>query len=187
MPQAKFVLKEPNASNETLIYLFFNYSGQRLKYSFNEKIHPKYWNAKKQRANAKLDGYAEFNTRLNNIEAEVQEIFRKLINDKIEPTTDKLRDELNNRLSHVIKEKKQNLFEFIESFISEVSNNRRKGSIQIYKTTLKHLKEFSVSKKIKLDFDAITLSFYNDFSDYLITKGMVTNTLGKYIKLLKHF
>ena len=38
MPNAKFVLKEPSAKEETLIYLFYNYANQRLKYSTGEKI-----------------------------------------------------------------------------------------------------------------------------------------------------
>jgi len=42
MPNAKFILKEPSAKEETLIYLSYNYANQRLKYSTEEKINPKF-------------------------------------------------------------------------------------------------------------------------------------------------
>ena len=71
MPNAKFVLKEPSAKEETLIYLFYNYANQRLKYSTGEKINPKFWNSTKQRVKetSQFPEYPEFNQRqrLNNI------------------------------------------------------------------------------------------------------------------------
>lgn len=44
MAEAKFVLKEPESTTETLIYLIFRFNNQRIKYSIGEKINPKYWN-----------------------------------------------------------------------------------------------------------------------------------------------
>ena len=53
MAEVNFFLKEPNSKSETLVYLFFSYSGNRLKCSTGEKIHPDYWLKEKQRASSK--------------------------------------------------------------------------------------------------------------------------------------
>src|SRR5215207_8453937 len=97
MPQATFVLKEPTAKDETLVYLLYRFNGQKLKYSSSQKINPKFWNPEKQRAKEtrQFSGYAEFNSLLGNLESEIQNSYRKLINDKIVPTPDHLRADLN--------------------------------------------------------------------------------------------
>ena len=38
MPQATFVLKEPNSKDATLVYLLFSFNGSRLKYSTGQKL-----------------------------------------------------------------------------------------------------------------------------------------------------
>jgi hypothetical protein len=50
MPQATFVLKEPNSKELTLVYLLYRYSGSKLKYFTGWKINPKFWNPESQRA-----------------------------------------------------------------------------------------------------------------------------------------
>jgi hypothetical protein len=50
MPQATFVLKEPKATEPTLVYLLFHFNSTKLKYSTSQKILPKNWNGEKQRA-----------------------------------------------------------------------------------------------------------------------------------------
>ena len=40
MPQSRFVLKEPNSKNETLVYLLYRFNNTKLKYSTGQKIYP---------------------------------------------------------------------------------------------------------------------------------------------------
>ncbi|HRG88412.1 MAG TPA: site-specific integrase, partial [Chitinophagales bacterium] len=192
MPEAKFVLKQPKSTEETLINLLFRFNYERLKFSTGEKIHPKFWNAKKQRAKetSQFPEYPEFNVRLNNIETAVNNSYRKLLNDSnVERVTpDLLKDELKRALKIEVKAKRPNLLAFIEKFIEQVTPNRKPGSIQVYKATLKHLKEFGKATRRKIDFDTINLDFYHDFVDYLSKeKGFHKNTEGKYVKNLKMF
>jgi integrase len=161
-----------------------------LKYSTGEKILPKYWNSTKQRAKEtdQFKGYSEFNTRLKNIGSAIENCYRTLINDGVKPTPDILRAALDTALDKSLKEKPITLFEFIEKYIEQVLTSRQKGSIQIYNATLKHLKEFSIAKKYKVDFDNINLDFYNAFVEYLsVDKSLLNNTVGKYIKTIKSF
>src|SRR5829696_4873754 len=97
MPQATFVLKEPTAKEDTLVYLLFRFNGSKLKYSTGQKINPKFWNPETQRAREirAFKQYSEFNSLLNNLETEVNNAYRKLLNDRHSPTPDLLRSSLN--------------------------------------------------------------------------------------------
>jgi len=191
MPQAKFVLKEPNSTEGTLIYLFFNYSNQRLKYSTGEKINPKFWNTKKQRVKETIQfpEYGEFNQKLNNIETAVNNTYRRLGNDKVTfISPDLLRDELNKELSKKEGLKKIGLIEWMEQEIEIMKQDQKNGSIQVYNALIKHLNAFSKSRRYKLSFESITIDFYEQFKDYLLNeKKLLTNTFGKQIKTLKTF
>ena len=77
MGKAKFILKEPKAKEETLVYLFYNYQYKRFKYSTGEKINPKYWNPNSQRAkeSKQFREHPEFNSRLDNFERGIASAF----------------------------------------------------------------------------------------------------------------
>ena len=189
MPEAKFVLKEPSATEKTLVYLFYNYSNQRLKYSTGERIHPKFWNKTKQRVKevAQFPEYPEFNQRLKNIETAVNTCYRRLLNDGKVITPDVLRKELNVELDKErLTSKPIDLIEWMEVEIEVLKLNRKPRAIKVYEGLKNHLKNFSESRRCKLTFDSITIEFYEQFQDYLQNeKKLLNNTFGKQIKTLK--
>jgi len=190
MPEAKFVLKEPNSKNETLVYLFYNFNYERLKYSTGEKIHPKAWNASKQRAKETVQfiQYPEFNQRLNNIENAVNNSYRRLLNNGIDVTPELLKEEINKELSKKKGTKRIGLLEWMESEIEIMKQDKKHGSIQVYNSLLRHLREFSKSRKYKLTFESVNIDFYEQFKDYLLNeKKLLTNTFGKQVKTFKTF
>jgi hypothetical protein len=50
MAEVNYYLKDKNAKEETLIYMFFSFDSKRLKYSTGEKVLPKNWIADTQKA-----------------------------------------------------------------------------------------------------------------------------------------
>lgn len=173
MPNAKFVLKEPSAKEETLIYLFYNYANQRLKYSTGEKINPKFWNSTKQRVKetSQFPEYPEFNQRLNNIETAINNSYRRLLNNKEIITIDALKKELKKELGEEkLTSKPNDLIKFIEEEIKLMELDKKDASLQVYRALLNHLKNFSELKRYKLTFDTINLDFYNLFKNYLFNK-----------------
>jgi len=191
MPEAKFVLKEPNSTNKTLIYLFYNYNNQRLKYSTGEKINPKFWNSSKQRAKetSQFPEYPEFNQRLKNIESAINNSYRRLLNDNKLITPDLLKEELNSELDNDRLTAKQiDLLDWIKQEIEKLKLDKKPGSIKVYNTLVKHLFEFSTQRKYKLTFESINLEFYEQFKDYILNeKELLNNTFGKQVKTLKTF
>lgn len=191
MAKATFRLKEPNSKSETLIYLFYHYQYTRFKYSTRETINPKYWNFNNQRVkeSRNFPSYPEFNTRLDNLENGINNAFRKLLNDGIQPNNDLLKKGLEFQLDNkVLKQHKLTLFEFIDDFINESENIKQSSTISVYKTTLKHLKDYTESKNKNVNFDSINLTFYSSFTKYLSQDlEMSINSIGKYIKTIKTF
>jgi integrase len=191
MPEAKFVLKDPKADKETLVYLIFRFNNERLKYSTGEKIDPKFWSATKQRAKEIKDfkTYPEFNQYLKHIDNSVNACYLSLkSNAEVELITPELlKEELKKALNQTT-ERKITLFKFIEDYIKQITPLRKKGSVEVYQSTLNVLKGYATYKKVRVDFDTINLNFYNDFSEYVSKKLMrMKNTEGKYIKTLKSF
>ncbi|MDP4086626.1 MAG: site-specific integrase [Bacillota bacterium] len=93
--------------------------------------------------------------------------------------------------SAILKENsKLSLFDFYQDFIDKTAAGGRsnsKGKVirpdaaKYYKRALKILKEY----RNNLEFEDITLEFYNDFISYLNDKGFSINTVGDNIKKLK--
>jgi site-specific recombinase XerD len=188
MAQAKFTLKEPNGKADTLIYLFYNFNTQRLKYSFGQKINPKFWNFEKQRVKETkaFPEYTEFNSMLNSIETTINNIYRKLINDDIVPTPALLRETLDNTLlGKKDVQKQMSLFSFIDSLIS--NSTKKQGTIIHYKQTLRVLKEYCSFESKNISFEDINLNFYESFVSYLYSREYAENTIGGYIKNIKVF
>src|SRR6478735_3245774 len=127
MANVTFVLKEPKSKEPTLIYLMFTYTGERLEYSTGLKIHPKFWNEEKQlvKETRQFPGYTEYNTTLKDLSSCVTHTYRKLINDKIAPTPEKLKQPLNQILQKEKVETKD-LLAFAENLIE--NSNRKPGT-----------------------------------------------------------
>ena len=191
MPNARFILKEPNAKTQTLVYLVYDYQYKRFKYSTGEKIDPKFWNKKSQRAKEtrKFPQYPEFNARLDMLANGINTAFRKLLNDGIQPSNEILKKAFLQAVEgNVIQPDKITLLKFIEKFIDESRTSKKEGTLKAYKTASRYLKEYSQKIKKPLDFDSITLEFYNQYTGYLTHEhNLSANTVGKHIKTLKTF
>jgi site-specific recombinase XerD len=191
IPEPKFLLREPKSENKTLIYLIVRYDNKKFAYYTGEKVLPKYWDFSKQRikrTNSVVD-FSEINYWLDTIEHQILKIFRnnrekddEICNELLKEELDK---ELNVRSIQKLKPQTPNLFQFIEQFIEQNKSLKSPGTIKVYQTTLKHLRDFNKLYKYKLDFKKITLDFYNDFLAYFTSVlNHSTNTADKYIKTL---
>ncbi|MEI8046807.1 MAG: site-specific integrase [Bacteroidota bacterium] len=207
-----FILKEPKSSEPTLIYLIMRYntykvdnvgnrSYQRFKFSTGLKWIPKNWNIKKNEGIKKDNAPDpdELNQCIKNIENVASNIYRKLVNDKVDITFDVLRKELDKRTdifpdlkrkatrASAVIEQPKTLLVFFEDFIKNLKyiykggqpypvTNRTK---QRYATTFRHLKDFAATQLKEPDFDTIDQNFYQNFVDYLRTKTLLRPTAKK--------
>jgi integrase len=171
MPNVKFNLKNKQ-EDETLVILIFRYDGKRLVYSTGQKISPKFWNDKTQQAreNSKFPQFPEFNAFLKKIELETQNIYRKYKIESKELPIDLFKEQLNESLGKSERTKVPTLIEFIEDrIISRENSGKPKGSIQVYKKALKHLKGY-VAKHGFVNYDNIDFHFLDGFKNYMFSE-----------------
>jgi site-specific recombinase XerD len=191
MPQATFVLKNPslekeNKNNPTLIYLFFTFNKNRLKYSTGQKVPPKYWNFEKQRVKV-VSAFRQaesINMLLESLENDVSNCHRTLLLEGITPTPEHLRVRLNEALKKEDSTTKD-LADFAERVVD--ASNRKEGTKRAIKQVIRVLREFKEAKGKSLHFDSIDLDFYDAYVDYLKEQGYSQNSMGNHIKNIKVF
>lgn len=124
-----------------------------------------------------------------------------LLSDKI--VTDSIRKNLHKDEVAIIEEKKEadtvkpTFTAFVKQYIKDCEdgvrlkqNSTRKinhGTIKGYKVLLKHLKAYQEEKKCVIDWDDITLDFYNDLRQYFLDKKYNPNTIATHMKRIKTF
>jgi integrase len=186
MAQVNFYLKDADAKEASLIYLYFSFDNKRIKVSSGESIKPAHWNSNAQRVKSSVAGSNEVNHALEKLAAEVMKVYRqmKLADEQVTPNA------IRNKIDIIKtgKPTKHDFFGFCDSFIASVSHMRTKGTIGIYRNTLANLRAFQEATGAKIDFNTIDLNFYNDFTEYLTrTKLYSINTVAKNIKTIKTF
>jgi site-specific recombinase XerD len=187
MAKANFYLKNPTSKEDTLIYLFFSYNGQRLKYSTGETINPKYWNEKNQRAKKSLTGSLEKNGLLKRIDEEANKIYREAKTFGKHLTNEYFKECLEKEL-HLSGKGAINFFDYFDEFIELQKSFMSPKTILKYKGFKKHLINFQSKKRITVCFENIDSRFYEVFTSYSITDlHHVNNTITKHIKVLKTF
>lgn len=153
-----------------------------MVYSTSQKIQPKFWNDKKQRAKetASFPEYAELNNLLNALSSDVKTYHRQLIIDKEAPTIPKFKKRLNEFMMKT--DANNSLFSFIESFIKEreMSNEFSAGTVKTYKTIYNHLKNFAIKRRSQIDFNDIDEEFFKAFNEYLYSPTL--NNSKNYVK-----
>lgn len=187
MGSVKYQLKEPNIKEETLLVMVFSYNSKRVKYSTGIFLKPKYWNQKAQQARETKDftEALEINSTLKNITKNINNVYRKLLNDGIVPTNEKLKAGLDVALLKPDIANKKDFIGFIDDLIK--ASSKRPNTIKHYKQTLRVLTEFKASSKRELTFANIDLTFYDEFTKYCLKKDYGVNTIGGFIKHVKVF
>jgi len=187
MPEAKFVLKEPKSQGETLIFLFYRFNGNSLKYSTGQKIKPKFWNPTKQRAKITLQFPAagKLNETLKSLSRGVVDAHLGLINNKKLPTPHKLKEELNKLLFKEEHAQAIGLLKFVPDLLKH--SNRKPSTNRQLKQTFKKLLEYKTLSNTEVDYATIDLDFYDKFVQFLTKKGYSKNTIGGHVKNIKIF
>lgn len=187
MATINFYLKDPNSTNETLVYLYFRFKGYQIKYSAAQNIKPAFWNAKSMRARQTMEDADDFNSELDRIEEAAKKTLKafrfgggKL---SMELVKEKLIQVLDGK-----DEVETSLLQFAEDYLQSSISIKRAGTLKTQRHSLEVLKDFKKVYTKRIDFDTINLDFYNDFVDYLLrVKKYGTNTAGKHINNLKLF
>ncbi|MFN8300093.1 MAG: tyrosine-type recombinase/integrase [Chitinophagales bacterium] len=185
-------MEDTIANRELQIFFYFRFSGKTIKVFTERKCRQLEWDFEKQRINPRYfkEGAVLLNNYLHNIERGAARIYEaKLENKQIILKEDLKRviDTLNNRQAE--SERTTISFQSItEEFLKDREFKVTQQTISNFKTTFKHLKEFSIKYNYELIFENINMKFDSLFKDYLYTELNATNnTVSKHIKNIKVF
>ena len=202
MAEINFYLRDNKSKKETGIMMFLSYNKLRIKIkTLEDKINPKYWDNKSQRARQTKDfvEYPEFNEALKNTAATALTVYRKYKNDTGQypaPETIKhlIRSELDGKVEPETKQP-LTLVSFAEQLTKEIKSGAKlslKGQklsnsiYKIYNTNTGVLKSYQLTLSKPIQFEDCTHDFYIKFLKYLTDeKKYSVNTLGKHIRTLK--
>lgn len=192
MANVRFYLKSGGGSAK-LIFLYFSYNNNRLKYSTRLKVAPEYWNEEKQqvRETAKFGvGLARsYNEQLKGLARYTEQIHLDYLNKGKVIAPDELRAELDKVTGKTKDAPSRGLIAYVEQFIEKraASPKYSVSSIKVYRCTLNRLKEFGKAKRQKIDFDVVDLEFLENFRDYLYSKNFAENYVHKLVSTFKTF
>lgn len=198
MPNFHPYIKKDYKSKSGLTPLYVRYNYNRTKrtlISTGFSIKEEYWDNNKKNVKRACPQYDEIQTALNKVNLRLSRILDYANENEIEPTVDFILKELSAERKYEQKQARLDLFSLFEKYVEErtpfVSNDRVKD----YRSLHKHLSAFKQYSSQPITFRNLNLKFYNEFMDYLYHKaikpdgtiGLVTNSAGKIIRLLKGF
>lgn len=196
IPEIRFLLKERNSKNATLIYMVARYENIKLVYSTGLKILPDLWDFETQRPTKnksisksfpnEKNEIKDYDILINKYKIKLEELFRTYMIKGEVPSANKIKEELDkNFKKKIISNKKIDFFKFIENYIE--ATNKKPVTKKGYKTTLNHLHKFQDKNKHRLNFETIDLDFYDEFVKYFQDQNYSKNTIGVNVKNVKVF
>lgn len=209
-----FKLKEPKAENQTLIYLKLYYNKIRFVYSTGLFINPKFWNIEKDRPYLKNNdpgltvtlsksdilNNTGIDNELSRYKAETGRIFNYFRYQTITPNKELLKAEFDKKFRPDESEKpikapeRINLNQYIKNFITAIETGKRttekgtrytKGTIKNYLGFQTQFDNYQTEIHRKLNFNDITIDFYDKYVSFFNQKNYSPNTIGRHIKALK--
>lgn len=187
MADSRFLLKTPNATDETLVYLFYRTKGIRVKISTGIKINPKFWNSDTQRVKKvrEVQNHEQINALLKKLDSIIAKRELDLLNDGRQLTIQNLKQPVIDFLNRDENESSITLKKFIKDFIA--TSTKKPNTIKQYNTSFNRLKSYEDHAHKNLNFDDIDLNFYNDFTKFMMEKNYSLNSIGTSVKNIKVF
>jgi integrase len=180
-------VREQIENKQLQIFLYLRFDGRTIKVSVERKCTQKQWAGGQVNPRFYRKGAIELNQYLDKIQQETAKLHEKnLANGRITIKEDLMSiiDLCNNRTSSKVV----TLESAFEEFILVSKLTKTEGTLKTYRTTLKHLRNFSRIKRTPLQFERVNAKFESGFRGYLLIDcGMTNNSIAKYIQIFKTF
>lgn len=168
------------------IYAQFDHNKKRFRIYTGEKVDPKYWSKSKghyikpsYNDDAQLDSY------LKNVEKTIRKIVLEARNSNKTITPEYVKGEL---VKITNQDTEATFFPLFDRYLKASESTKVKGTLKNYKNALYYFQEYRNDKGFEFRFEELTMSFYDAFMEYLLTKKkLANNTAGRVIKILKTF
>jgi len=193
MAKTTFILKEPKAKEETLIYLIIRWDNEKIKISTKQKVNPKYWDKDKLRVKSTINvsNHNEINKELSTIEDTLKSIYDKFI-ERFErkPNKDEVKNlfylEYFQKQPQFKKVKEKTILDYFDDYIETISTSVERSTVQKYIQAKKNFQEFQKLKRRIYNTEMIDLKFRNDYVNFLINvQKYAPTTVYRKMKFLR--
>ncbi|MCC8143568.1 MAG: site-specific integrase [Tannerellaceae bacterium] len=188
--------KYVNKDGVTPLYVRYNYDRtRRTLIATGFSVDPKYWDEKRCWIKKACPQYDEIDMALTKITSKLGRILSFAKDNFLEPTIEFVLLELDKDREYEQRPGRLNMFDLLDEYIEEKKTKVSADQIKDYKNLKKHLTNFKPYSSQPISFRNLNLKFYNEFMDYLFYKavkpdgtvGLLTNSAGKVVRLLKGF
>ena len=136
---------------------------------------------------------------------EAKEIINSILHKEVLEERERLQAKAELERQQKAEEERQTLMDWIETFISQCESGERlkrksakqitEGTIKSYRGTQSQLKHYQEARHKVIDFDDVTIDFYDDWKRFFLEKKdkkgnprpYSPNTIGRHVKNLKIF
>lgn len=193
MAKTTFILKEPKAKEETLIYLIIRWDNEKIKISTKQKVDPKYWDKDKLRVKSTINvsNHNEINKELSTIEDTLKSIYDKFI-ERFErkPNKDEVKNlfylEYFQKQPQFKKVKEKTILDYFDDYIETISTSVERSTVQKYIQAKNNFQEFQKLKRRIYNTEMIDLKFRNDYVNFLINvQKYAPTTVYRKMKFLR--
>jgi hypothetical protein len=168
------------------VFLFYSFNGQRLQYYTGLRIDSPMWNEQGMKVKKNFSEAAEYNRELTKLKAKVEEIHDKATVNGLIPDTDYFRDNLAGKSMSTPDRK--TIWEAYQDYLKSLAITKAPKTVTAAFYNYKSLEDFSRSRRMKLTFEKIDMSFYEEYLDYCYNeKKYFNNYVGTQIRRLKAF
>ncbi len=205
MPKYNFNLRDASAKGPTPINFVIRWGNRRLVYPTGETIAPRHWcntpgqrNYQRAKETRKFPEHPEFNERLNDLLAKAKATFRSYMTDHDrEPEVEELRAALDVAMGRT-EQRRVDLLAFAATYNEGRAGATNEDTGRLLHPTyhgrnriaLQLLKDYAARSRRgrRIPFSEVNKVFVQGFAKYLTTtRGLATNTVGKYMRALREF
>ncbi|MGL4331538.1 MAG: tyrosine-type recombinase/integrase [Bacteroidales bacterium] len=178
------------------IYIRYNYDRtRRTLIAIGYSIKPEHWDEKKKWVKRICPRFDEIDAVLTKVISKIGNILTFAKDNDIDPVIEFVLLELEKDRNYEQRSNRVDVFETLEVYIEEKMPKVSADQIKDYRSLRKHLTAFKEFSSQPITFRNLNLKFYNEFMDYLSYKavkpdgtvGLLANSAGKIIRLLKGF
>jgi integrase len=180
----------------TPLYVRYNYDRtKRTLIATGYSIKSEHWDSRKRWIKRACPQFDEIDALLTKITSRLGEVLTYAKENGIDPTVDFVLLELEKNREYEQRSNRVNMLNTLDLYIEEKKGKVSNDQIKDYRSLKKHLTNFKEYSSQPVTFRNLNLKFYNEFMDYLFYKaekpdgtiGLLTNSAGKVVRLLKGF
>jgi integrase len=180
MNEPRFLLKDKNAPDETLVYLVFRIHGERVKISTGVKVSPKEWNfTKQQMYERRGTDFQNKNQILQNYSDKIKKIVTNLQAQGKTVTVSEVRSQFSY-MAKISDSKFKYVHEYCNFFIDDFKK-RKPNSARFFGIATEKLKKFNP----RLRFSELNEINYNRFIDFMNAQKYSANYTGATVNRLR--